>query len=355
MDSKWYHVDSALQPNDLQILSKAAEFIRAGGVVAIPTETVYGLAANALDERAVARIFAVKNRPADNPLIVHVSSPSQLSAIALPLTNTEQTLIKAFWPGPFTLILKAKTDILPHNVTVGLSTVAVRQPNHPIALAFIEACGVPLAAPSANLSGKPSPTSASHVAQDIFDHVDAILDGGTSKHGIESTVVQCVDQVVYVLRPGSITKEQIQGVLPDVQVRFGSAIDDVSEKTPQSPGMKYKHYAPQGELVVVQGKDEQKLQSWVATRLQQAKDEGHKTGILTFSDHANWYEADCVLTTGLSSQPEEMARDLYEHLRMFDVQQVTFMIAEACVLDGVGIAVMNRLLKAASHQLIVID
>ena len=338
-----------------EVFEQVAALIRSGEVVAFPTETVYGLGANALDERAVARIFKAKGRPSDNPLIVHVADQSQIALFAETPNELESKLMAAFWPGPLTLILQAKANLLPLNVTAGLATVAVRQPSHPVALALLQSCGVPLAAPSANRSGKPSPTSARHVHDDLNHLIAAIVDGGPTDLGIESTVVQCVNGAIHILRPGSITTDKLAASLPGIQIVAEHKIwqDDASDASvPRSPGVKYAHYSPDGEMTVVESRDSKALFLWAASQLAEAKSNGHRTGVLTYREHEHHFSADVVLTAGEASQPEILAHILYDALREFDRQKVTYIIAEACTEFGVGAAVMNRLLKAANNRLV---
>ena len=340
---------------DSDVFAEVAKVIRGGAPVAFPTETVYGLGANAFDEQAVARVFAAKGRPADNPLIVHVADRQQLDLIAMTPSEWEQRLMAAFWPGPLTLVLPVKPGVLPGNVTAGLDTVAVRQPAHPVALALLQACGVPLAAPSANRSGKPSPTTALHVKEDLDGVIAAILDGGPAEVGIESTVVRCTTDEVHILRPGAVTAEQLAKALPGIRLVLVADIQKQNERdtvdyVPPSPGMKYAHYAPEGELLVVEAEHHDEWLEWASARLQVAKSEGHRTGLLTFSDHDGGGVADVVVVAGDAAQADTVARALYDALRTFDREQVTFIIAETCPATGVGAAVMNRLLKAAGHR-----
>ncbi len=340
---------------DSDVFAEVAELIRGGAPVAFPTETVYGLGANAFDEQAVARVFAAKGRPADNPLIVHVADRQQLDLITMTPNEWEQRLMAAFWPGPLTLVLPVKPGVLPGNVTAGLDTVAVRQPAHPVALTLLQACGVPLAAPSANRSGKPSPTTALHVKDDLDGMIAAILDGGPTEVGIESTVIRCTADEVHILRPGTVTAEQLEQALPGIRVAVVADLHNhndlhVADYIPPSPGMKYAHYAPKGELLVVEANNHHEWLRWVSARLQEAKSQGHRTGLLAFADKDGGGVADVVVVAGDAAHPETVARALYDALRTFDREQVTFIIAETCPATGVGAAVMNRLLKAAGHR-----
>lgn len=338
---------------DRDKIDSAAALIRNGHPVAIPTETVYGLAANALHAHAVEQIFAVKGRPADNPLIVHVGEQAQVNELAEPLSQVEQRLIELFWPGPLTLVLKAKPAAIPDVVRAGLDTVAVRQPKHPVALAIIRASGVPLAAPSANLSGRPSPTKAEHVLDDFLGNIAAVVDGGPTADGIESTVVRYMDDALYILRAGTITAEMLMEAVGSV-CRVISEEDVVCSATPRSPGVKYTHYAPRGEMTVVDLPDQAQRIEWIQRTMREAALTGHKTGLLTFADDAPFYRelVDVVLVAGVRSEPEQLAEVLYDCLRRFDREQVTFIVAEACPAKQVGAAVMNRLLKAAGGRMV---
>jgi L-threonylcarbamoyladenylate synthase len=350
-------------------LQEAARWLREGKRVAFPTETVYGLGADARSAEAVAGIFAAKGRPSDNPLIVHIADRSQLGDLtdADRLDETSRRLMDAFWPGPLTLVLPAKPGAVAANVTAGLPTVAVRMPDHPVALRLIEAAGCPVAAPSANRSGRPSPTRASHVLADLDGLIDGIVDGGPTGVGVESTVVEVVDGVVHVLRPGGVSAEELRRVAGRVEARgelsaalarsgegrpsSGQLAEE--EAAPKSPGMKYAHYAPRGRLTVVSGDSPDRISAWIREQLRKASAEGERTGVLTFEEHCEQYgsEADVVVTAGTLQSPETVARNLYGALRSFDEQNVTVIYAEALEEEGIGLAVMNRLLKAAGHRI----
>lgn len=350
-------------------LQEAARWLREGKRVAFPTETVYGLGADARSAEAVAGIFAAKGRPSDNPLIVHIADRSQLGDLtdADRLDETSRRLMDAFWPGPLTLVLPAKPGAVAANVTAGLPTVAVRMPDHPVALRLIEAAGCPVAAPSANRSGRPSPTRASHVLADLDGLIDGIVDGGPTGVGVESTVVEVVDGVVHVLRPGGVSAEELRRVAGRVEARgelsaalarsgegrpsSGQLAEE--EAAPKSPGMKYAHYAPRGRLTVVSGDSPDRISAWIREQLRKASAEGERTGVLTFEEHCEQYgsEADVVVTAGSLKSPETVARNLYGALRSFDEQNVTVIYAEALEEEGIGLAVMNRLLKAAGHRI----
>lgn len=344
----------ALGSEDALALNEAGAVLAAGGSVAFPTETVYGLGADARNTAAVEQIFAAKGRPSDNPLIVHISNTSQLDELVLGVNDTERRLMQAFWPGPLTLVLPVKPGAVSPRVTAGLDTVAVRMPDHRVALALISAAGCPVAAPSANRSGRPSPTLAGHVFEDLAGAIDGILDGGPAGVGVESTVVQAgQDGTVTVLRPGGVTEEQLAALAASVQrdpalARAGSA----DSPAPRSPGMKYTHYAPKGALCIVQGRTADAVSAKIQAELDAAGARGETTGVLSFDEHIGRYRADVAVSLGSLAAPEEAAHRLYAGLRQFDVEGATFILAESCPDKGLGAAVMNRLLKAAGHHII---
>lgn len=346
-------------------LAEAAALLQAGEVVAFPTETVYGLGADAGSDEAVAKIFAAKGRPSDNPLIVHLAGREQLEqVVASEPGAVEQALMAAFWPGPLTLVLPAREGALSPRVTAGLATVAVRVPDHPLALALLRACGRPLAAPSANRSGRPSPTTAAHVALDLDGRVAAILDGGATGVGLESTVVQVVDTaegrpVVHILRPGGVTMQQIRTILGDDIEVFIADQHVEAASAPRAPGMKYAHYAPKGEMTVVQSDSADQTAQWIAAQLAGSSD---CIGILTYEENLEKYQhlmqsVDTpltIVTCGSWHDPASVARHLYAAIRQFDEFGATRIFAEAYPLldGGLGHAVMNRLIKAAGNQMV---
>jgi L-threonylcarbamoyladenylate synthase len=372
-----------LQPNEENKLAivEAATMLREGGTVAFPTETVYGLGADARNTAAVEAVFAAKGRPSDNPLIVHIADSGALDELVTEVHPTAAVLMDAYWPGPLTVVLPVREGVLSPCVTAGLDTVGVRMPDHPVALALISAAGCPVAAPSANRSGRPSPTLASHVMEDLAGYIDGVLDGGAAGVGLESTVVQVQpDGKVAVLRPGGITTEQLAAVVgaeavaaePAVVKEFGTSAaaeapvanepgvyhgaEAVSDSSaPRAPGMKYTHYAPRGWLGVVSGSSPQRVADEAASLLQAAQLSGEVTGLLLFEEHKSLYPAApaaCVLSLGSLSSPEEGARSLYAALRRFDEAGATYILAEACPYTGLGAAIMNRLMKAAGGSVI---
>lgn len=325
-------------------LERAGEIIRRGGLAAFPTETVYGLGASALDGAAAERIYAAKGRPSDNPLIVHICAAEQLSEIAEDISEMAKRLIDAFMPGPFTVILKKKPCI-PDTVTAGLKTVAVRFPENYIARELIRSAGVPIAAPSANLSGKPSPTEAKHVINDMNGRVDCIIDGGSCEVGVESTIVNAAGDVPVLLRPGGITLEMLKAVTPNIEVDEHILKSVAENEQPQCPGMKYKHYAPDAEVTVVEGSKEA-VHKEICRLLKENGDTVN--GVLTM--YGSDYDNAVMINAGETNR--EYAANLFSALRKFDELKVEKVFAEFYEDDGYGLAVKNRLYKAAAQRVI---
>jgi L-threonylcarbamoyladenylate synthase len=323
-------------------ITQAAELLRKNEVVAFPTETVYGLGGNATSTAAVEKIFEAKGRPGDNPLIVHISEQSQLDTLVTEIPEVAKKLMREFWPGPLTLIFNVKEHAVSERVTAGLSTVAVRMPDHPVALALISESGLPLAAPSANLSGKPSPTTAKHVWDDLNGRIAGIVDGGATGVGLESTVVDCTEDIPTIFRPGGVTREQIESVVGEV--RIDPALREQSE-APKSPGMKYTHYAPKAPLYIVEG-SASFLQSLVDREQKLQK----KVGIIATDETLNHYRAELVLSCGTRKDLTSVASRLYDSLRRFDEEEIDIIFCESFPSSGVGEAIMNRLNKAAGYQ-----
>ncbi|WP_445667823.1 L-threonylcarbamoyladenylate synthase [Paenibacillus sp. FSL H8-0122] len=340
--------------SDLDMISEAAALLRSGETVAFPTETVYGLGADARNTAAVEAVFAAKGRPSDNPLIVHIARREELGRLVTEVHPVAEALIDAFWPGPLTLVLPVRPGVLSPLVTAGLDTVGVRMPDHPVALALLRAADCPVAAPSANRSGRPSPTLAAHVLEDLAGYIGGVLDGGAAGVGLESTVVQVQpDGTVAVLRPGGITAEQLAAVTGTEAAAAKPAAS--SSPAPRAPGMKYTHYAPRGALGIVRGSSAQRVAETAAGLLQAAQRAGEITGLLLFEEHRSLYPADpaaCTVSLGSLSSPEEAARFLYAALRRFDEAGATYILAEACPVTGLGAAIMNRLMKAAGESVI---
>ncbi|QGH36352.1 threonylcarbamoyl-AMP synthase [Gracilibacillus salitolerans] len=322
-----------------QSLIKAAQLLNDQEVVAFPTETVYGLGADATSEVAVSKIFKAKGRPSDNPLIVHVHEPNQIKHYVREISTMAQKLIDHFMPGPFTIILKSN-GIVADTVTANLDTVAIRIPDHEIGRALIQEANLPLAAPSANLSGKPSPTTAEHVYQDLYGRIAGIIDGGATGVGLESTVVDATGDIPVILRPGGVTKQQIEKVAGTVELT-GS----LKEKQPKSPGMKYNHYEPDAPLVLIDG-DQTFFQNHIKT-YQQA---GKKVGIIASKPIVDQLQADISYNCGSKDNLSEVAANLYFALRYFNDTNVDIILAETYPQEGIGDAIMNRLTKAATHR-----
>jgi len=335
-------------------IAEAGEILRQGGIVAFPTETVYGLGADAGNSAAVEAVFAAKGRPSDNPLIVHISQLEQLEHLVTDIQPVERRLMEHFWPGPLTLVMPVKPGAVSPYVTAGLDTVGVRMPDHPVALRLITAAGCPLAAPSANRSGRPSPTTAEHVAEDLSSRIQGIVDGGSAGVGVESTVIQVQeDGTVMILRPGGITEDQLLTVAPAVMIDPG--LSGVSaDTTPRAPGMKYAHYAPRGSMTIVHGEDSAAVRHYINEQLYQAEQRGERTGVLLFDEDHVDYGSALHLSLGSRSTPEVAANRLYACLRTLDAHGITFILATGCSENGVGMAVMNRLSKAAGGRIIYI-
>lgn len=325
-------------------LEQAGKLIRDGGVVAFPTETVYGLGADAMNPEAVKKIFSAKGRPSDNPLIVHIADKKDISKIAREIPYEAEKIIDRFMPGPITVILKKQPGI-PNEVTAGLDTVGIRFPSNITAQRFIKEAGAPIAAPSANLSGKPSPTSWKYVLEDMDGRIDGIIEGENCDVGVESTIVDCSSSPATILRPGGVTPEMLKEVIPDIKIDKGILKQLGKGEQPKCPGMKYKHYAPEADVTVIEG-GRAFVQGEIDRLLSKA--EG-KTGVLTmFGDHK--YNAGAVLHGG--STNEEYASNLFMRLREFDELGVDCVFAEFQEQDGYGLAVRNRLYKSAGGKVI---
>ena len=320
-------------------IAKAAYILRNDGVVAFPTETVYGLGARFDSEKAIKKVFLAKGRPSDNPLIVHISDLDELSSVAQEVPVIAEKLMLSFWPGPLTIVLP-KTAAVPKVATGGLETVGVRMPAHAMALSLIRAVGLPLVAPSANLSGRPSPTSAAHVTEDLGDRIDGILDGGDTELGLESTVVRVVDDKIVVLRPGCVTRE----MLADIgEVEVESPSDD-SNSTPAAPGMKYTHYAPRAQVSLVVGQAVESLPR-LARELQK---QGMSVAVVAFEGTLSQLQGMVKMSLGEHGGTDTAAKRLYSHLREADHLGVDHVLVEGIKAEGLGEAIMNRLTKAAT-------
>jgi L-threonylcarbamoyladenylate synthase len=354
LETQIIKIDRAILDWDKQ-LEPAAAILRAGGLVAFPTETVYGLGANALDEKAVQAIYRAKGRPSDNPLIVHISETDALQQLVSSIPGVAPALMRAFWPGPLTLVFP-KSDRIPPVITAGLDTVAVRMPSHPIALELIRKAGVPVAAPSANSSGRPSPTLAKHVIEDLSGKVDAIIDGGNAMVGLESTVLDITSDPPVILRPGGVTLERLRELLGDVGIDPAIASGHTASTPPRSPGMKYRHYAPKAAMLLVQGGAE-RVAAEIGKRAALHINEGIAVGILATDETTALYEPflhiSCkILSLGSREHPETLASNLFRCLREFDEKGVEVILAEAPESGGIGLAVTNRLMKASGGNTI---
>lgn len=334
---------------DTAILAAAAVILQQGGLVAFPTETVYGLGANGLDEQAVAGIYRAKGRPSDNPLILHIADAEMAEMLAAEIPANAKVLMEAYWPGPLTIVLKRR-KIVPDIVTGGLNTVAIRLPDSVVARTLIRMTGRPLAGPSANTSGRPSPTSAQMVLADLADRIDAVLDAGVCTIGVESTVIDCTTPVPTLLRPGGVTLEMLLETLGEVEV--DPALENTAEFIPRAPGMKYTHYAPKAPLVLIQGQPAG-VAKVLQEKVREAVAAGKKVGIVASDEMAA--EVPSVVAAaayGARGDVSQAAANLYSALRFFDDVSVDIIFAEGLPEQGLGLAVMNRLRKAAGQQLI---
>lgn len=324
----------------------AGKIIRDGGIVAFPTETVYGLGASAYNDDAVKKIYKAKGRPSDNPLIVHLADVSEISKAAREVPESAQKLFDKFAPGPFTVILKKQPGIS-DTVTAGLDTVGVRIPQDLTARAFIKAAGVPIAAPSANISGKPSPTCAEHVLNDMTGRADAIICGGRAKVGVESTIIDCTGEVPVILRPGGITLEDVIAVCGSGRLDKHVLSSVAADEQPKCPGMKYKHYAPDADVTVVEG-GIKSTEKEILRLVKEHKDMGEKVGVLTMSSID--FGADLQLSSGKDNR--DFARCLFGALREFDERKIDTAFVQFCIGDSYGLAVKNRLYKSAGNKII---
>lgn len=341
-------------------LKEAGKILADGGLVGIPTETVYGLAANALDEAAAAKIYAAKGRPSDNPLIVHIAGMAMIHDLVSKLPETAVKLAEKFWPGPLTMVLP-KSEKVPYGTTGGLSTVAIRMPSHPVAWKLISDSQIPLAAPSANTSGRPSPTRAEHVYEDLNGKIEMILDDGPVGIGIESTIVDLTGDVPMVLRPGYITRDMLAEVVGEVTID-PAILSENKDKDfrPKAPGMKYKHYAPKGDLLLVSGESKkvvEKIRQLVSEKIE----EGFRVGVIATEETKSMYtkeglDAEKVVMMSIGTRKDEdtITHNLYDILRRMDKENVAFIYSESFGEGTRGQAIMNRLLKAAGHQQIYV-
>lgn len=330
-----------------EILKEAGEIIKAGGLVAFPTETVYGLGGDALNPDSSRRIYEAKGRPSDNPLIVHISKMEDLDKIADRIPEKARILAEYFWPGPLTIVMKKK-EIVPKETTGGLDTVAVRMPSHEVARAFIGYAGGYVAAPSANQSGRPSPTSGKYVVEDMKGRIEMILIDDSIEIGVESTIVDVTEEIPCILRPGVITKEMLEEAVGPV-ITDQAILDPNSKEAPRAPGMKYRHYAPKGQLMIVEG-EEEKVISRINERCREKEAEGKKVGIIATAGSLEKYDSGIVKNAGSRNNEIEITRTLYRILREFDEEEVEIIYSESFSEGKFSQAIMNRLLKAAGYQ-----
>ena len=349
METKLISVmESEIEEKD-SLLREAGEILKNGGLVAIPTETVYGLGGDALNKASSQKIYAAKGRPSDNPLIIHVADMESVEKIVTGVSTQARKVADAFWPGPLTMIFP-KAEIVPYETTGGLDTVAVRMPSHPVARRVIAYAGGYVAAPSANTSGKPSPTLAKYVMEDMNGKIDMVIDGGEGDIGLESTIVDMTVSPPQILRPGYITKEMLEEVLGEIDVDRTILRNDTGDR-PKAPGMKYRHYAPKGELTIISGSQDAVIE-YINDNARKAMAEGKRVGIIGSDEAIAGYVGDSVKNVGSKSDELSIGRSLYRILREFDEENIDVIYSESFGSEGMGQAIMNRLLKAAGHQLI---
>lgn len=324
----------------------AAEILRGGGLVGIPTETVYGLGANGLNESAVRAIFEAKGRPQDNPLILHIPGADWLERFAFDIPDAAYALAERFWPGPLTMILKRRENV-PNVTTGGLETVGMRCPDHPVTLAIIEAAGIPVAAPSGNISGRPSPTCARHMIEDMDGRIDGIVDGGACGVGVESTIIDLTVTPPRLLRPGGLPLEELRAVLGEIAVDKAVLAPLAEGEKPRAPGMKYRHYAPKAPVTVVTG-ESAKTAAYIKNKATK------KTGVICFSEYCTLFDGCTVEAIGAAEDKAEQARRIFDALRAFDETDVNAIYAQCPGDEGLGLAIANRLKKAAGFQVVAL-
>lgn len=347
METKVYVLDGK---EDSKFIKEAAECIKKDGIVAFPTETVYGLGANALKADCVKKIFEAKGRPQDNPLIIHVAS-KEIDKYVKNVPEVAKKLMDKFWPGPLTLILE-KRDIVPMQTSANLNTIGIRMPNNKVALELIKESGVPIAAPSANISGRPSPTTIDVCIEDLKGKVDYIIGGEKCDVGLESTIVDCTVEPPLVLRPGGITLEMLRTIREDIEIDKGLLRND-SDFKPKAPGMKYRHYAPNAKLKIILGNREKTIEK-INEMVHNYIDAGEKVGILATEESKDSYKLGEKIVIGSYKRLDEVASNLFEALRQFNELGVDIILAEGFEEKGLGIAIMNRLNKAAGYDIITV-
>ncbi len=349
MDTRVLKID--IDQINTRQLEQAIEVLRSGGLVAFPTETVYGLGADALNPEASARIYQAKGRPSDNPLIIHIAREEDLIELAEDIPEVAYRLSSVFWPGPLTMILKKKASV-PYETTGGLDTVAIRLPAHKLARTLIGSSGVYVAAPSANLSGKPSPTKAEHVIRDLYGRVDIIIDGGQASLGLESTIIDLTGTKPLILRPGCITKTMLEHVIGPVGYDPVILQDKPDEKLiPKAPGMKYRHYAPEGCLTIYEGKINEVIGA-INLKAKELVEAGKTVGVIATKETEKDYHYGTVKTIGSRAEEDTIAAGLYGTLRDFDALKTEYIFSESFADNNLGQAIMNRLLKAAGYRIV---
>ena len=334
---------------DIRFIEEAGKVIRNGGTVAFPTETVYGLGANALDDEAVRKIFIAKGRPQDNPLIIHVST-KEISELVNDVPEVAQKIFDKFWPGPLSVILEKK-DIIPNVTSANLNTIGIRMPNSEIALKLIELAERPIAAPSANISGRPSPTEVERCVEDLNGRVDYIIGGESSDIGVESTIVDCTVNPPLVLRPGGITLEMLKEINPEIELDKALKSKPNDDFKPKAPGMKYKHYAPNAHLKIIKGKNEKTIEI-INEIVENYIEKGNDVAILTTNENLNKFNNGKVISLGSENDLKEIAKNLFEALRKCDDLRVQYILCQGFEENGVGLAIMNRLNKAAGYDIL---
>lgn len=349
MNTKLVKIEDTKQIKDEE-LAEAAQILRDGGLVAFPTETVYGLGANALDEAAAKKIYAAKGRPSDNPLIAHISCLEELKPLVAYIPEAGRKLAEAYWPGPLTMVFP-KSDIVPYGTTGGLDTVAVRMPSDPVANRLIKLAGVPVAAPSANTSGRPSPTTAQHVWQDMEGKIEMILDGGPVGIGVESTIVDVSGDVPTLLRPGAITMEMLRETVGRVEIDPAIQAPPSADLRPKAPGMKYRHYAPHADLQLVEGETDKVVET-INALVKEKLAEGKKVGVICTDETKDRFPQGEARSVGLRAKEETIAHNLFAVLREFDDLDVDCIYSESFSKDHLGQAIMNRLTKAAGYHVL---
>lgn len=336
---------------DIRFIEEAGKVIRNGGTVAFPTETVYGLGANALDDEAVRKIFIAKGRPQDNPLIIHVST-KEISELVKDVPEVAQKIIDKFWPGPLTVILEKK-DIIPNVTSANLNTIGIRMPNSEIALKLIELAERPIAAPSANISGRPSPTEVERCVEDLNGRVDYIIGGESSNIGVESTIIDCTVNPPLVLRPGGITLEMLKEINSEIEIDKALMSKPSDDLKPKAPGMKYRHYAPKASLKIISGKNEKTIEI-INQMMENYIEKNNTVAILTTDENLNKFNKGEVISLGSENNLYEIAKNLFESLRKCDDLGVDYILCQGFEEYGVGLAIMNRLNKAAGYDIIYV-